>query len=69
MIKYSKECSNKLLGNLGQMRPVNLKSDQEFPGGLVVRTPRFHCRGTQVQSLAGELRSRKPRSTAKKKEK
>ena len=29
----------------------------DFPGGPGVKTPSFHCRGAQVQSLAGELRS------------
>ena len=39
----------------------------EFPGGLVVRIPHFHCRGPQF--LVRELRSHKPRGTAKKKKK
>ena len=39
---------------------------QEFPGGLVVRTPGFHCMA-QFKSLIGELRSCKLHSTAKKK--
>lgn len=29
---------------------------QELPGGPVLRTLYFHFRGTQVQSLVGELR-------------
>ena len=37
----------------------------EFPGGPVVRTQSFHCQA-QVRSQAGELRSHKPCSTAKK---
>ena len=39
----------------------------DFPGGPVVKTPRFHCRGHGVPSLVGELRSYMPRGTAKKK--
>ena len=38
---------------------------REFPGGPVVRTPRFHCRGTG-SSLVRELRSRMLCSTAEK---
>ena len=38
-----------------------------FPGGPAVKTPRFHCRGTRVRSLVGELRSCMARGTAKKK--
>ena len=37
----------------------------EFPGGPVVRTPRFHCRGAGFDSLVRELRSRRPCSMAK----
>ena len=33
---------------------------REFPGGLVVRTPRFHWEGL-IQGLVGKLRSHKPR--------
>lgn len=33
---------------------------KEFPGGLVVRTPRFHWEGL-IQGLVGKLRSHKPR--------
>ena len=40
----------------------------EFPGCLVVRTHTFTA-GALVQSLVGELRSRKPCSKAKKKKK
>ena len=42
------------------------RNSGEFPGGPVVRTLRFHCRGW-VQSLVGELRSHKPNGVAKKK--
>ena len=41
----------------------------EFPVGPVVRTPRSHCRGLQVQSLVRELRSRKPHDVAQNKSK
>ena len=40
---------------------------REFPGGPVVRTPRFHCRGHRFESLVRELGSCKPHSVAKKK--
>ena len=43
-------------------------SMREFPGGLVVRIPGFHCWG-RVQSLVGKLRSCKPCGAAKKKKK
>ena len=39
----------------------------EFPGGPVVRTRHFHYQDARVQSLVGELRSRKLYSAAKKK--
>ena len=32
---------------------------RKFPGSPVVRTPHFHCRGSRVRSLVGELRSYK----------
>ena len=50
---------------------ILLKTSQswEFPGGPVVRTLHFHCRGPGVQSLVGELRSRKLRVADKKKKK
>ena len=35
----------------------------------MIKTRHFHCRGPGVQSLLGELRSRKLRSVAKKKKK
>ena len=37
---------------------------REFPGGPVVRTQRFHCRGLG-STLCWELRSCKPRGAAK----
>ena len=40
-----------------------------FPGGPVLRTPRFHCGEPGIQSLVGELRSRKPQGAAGKKKK
>ena len=30
---------------------------QDFPGGPAIKTPSSHCKGAQVQSLVGELRS------------
>ena len=49
----------------GKPRHLFLTSPSgEFPGGLVVRVQRFHCRGSSlppVHSLVRELRSRKPR--------
>lgn len=40
----------------------NRKSVGDFPGGPVVRVPRFHCCGSGfVGSLVGELRCYKPR--------
>ena len=38
---------------------------REFPGGLVVRTPSFHCRGHLIP-LVGELRAHMLRGMAKK---
>ena len=38
----------------------------DLPGGPVVKTPRFHCRGRRFDPLVGELRSRMPHSVAKK---
>ena len=42
----------------------NLKSKLGFPGGPVVKTPHFHCRGHRFYSLLGKLRSCKPRGEA-----
>ena len=42
---------------------------RDFPGGPVVKTPRFHCRGPGILSLVGELRSNVPRGAAKKRKK
>ena len=41
----------------------------DFPGGLVIKTLHFHCRGKQVQSLIRELRSHMLCGMAKKKKK
>ena len=41
----------------------------ELPGSPVVRTQCSHRQGAWVQPLVGELRSRKPRGTAKKNQK
>ena len=40
---------------------------REFPGGPVVRAPRFHCRGAWVRFLVRELGSRVLGGVAKKK--
>ena len=50
------------------MLPVKEKV-RDFPGGPVVETPHFHCKGAQVQSLVGEPGSHMPQCVAKKKEK
>lgn len=42
---------------------------RDFPGGAVVETPHFHCKGAQVQSLVGEPGSHMPQCVAKKKKK
>ena len=42
---------------------------RDFPGGPVVKTPRFPLQGLQVRSLVGKIRSHKPRGEAKKKKK
>ena len=34
---------------------TKINSKWDFSGGPVVKTPCFHCSGTQVRSLAGEL--------------
>ena len=39
----------------------------DFSGGPVVKTLRFHCRGAQVRSLVGELRSHQEKKKRKKK--
>ena len=44
-----------------------VKNNGGFPGGPVVKTLCFQCRGTQIQSLVEELRSHKLCSSAKKK--
>ena len=41
----------------------------DFPGGPVVRTPCFLCRGCGFDPLSGELKSHKPPGGAKKKKK
>ena len=43
---------------------------QDFPGGPVVKTPCFHCRGRRRFDpwSVGGLNSHKPRGTARKKE-
>ena len=53
--------------NLGVELKKNLH--QDFPGGPVVKTARFHCSGAQLQCLVRELRFHMPRGTAKKKKK
>ena len=44
---------------------IGLSETRDFPGGPVVKTPRFHCRGHGF-SPCGELRSHMPCGTAKK---
>ena len=46
-----------------------LKAVEDFPGGLLVKILRFHCRGPQFRSLVRELRSCMPLTMAKKKKK
>ena len=41
----------------------NLKIKSDFPGGPVMKTPCFHCRGAWVQSLFEESVSHMPRVT------
>ena len=41
----------------------------EFPGSQVIKTPCFHCKGVQVQTLVAELRYHKRLGVAPKKEK
>ena len=43
------------------------KTFQEFPGGLVVRTPVLPLQGAQVPSLVWEIRSHMPSSVVKRK--
>ena len=40
------------------------RQPRDFPGGPVVKTPCFQCRGARVQPLVGELRSHMPRGAA-----
>ena len=44
---------------------ITKRKNWDFPGGPVVRTPRFHC-SERVQSPVRELRSCVPLGTAKK---
>ena len=43
-----------------------LKEVQDFPGGPVVKTPHFPCRGQGFDPRSGNLRSRMPQGVAKK---
>ena len=45
----------------------NLKIKSDFPGGPVMKTPCFHCRGAWVQSLYGESGSHMPGVTTSQK--
>ena len=47
---------------------VSLRSPRDFPGGPVVKTVCFHCKGARARSLVGELRSHRLRDTAPQKE-
>jgi len=49
----------------GAFTQAKIAPSQDFLGGLVVKTPCFQCRGAQVQSLFGKLRSYMPWDTAK----
>ena len=43
------------------------KKIRGLPGGPVVKTLSFHCRGTQIRSLVQELRSHMPHGLVEKK--
>ena len=53
--------------NLNKM--VKKEMARDFPGGLVLKTPCFHCRGHGLDPWSRELRSHMPHSAAKKKKK
>ena len=44
----------------GEMVTAQRLRRGDFPGGPVIKSPCFHCRGTWVLSLVGELRSHVP---------
>ena len=44
-------------GGLQSMESQSQTQLSVHPGGPVVKNPHFHCKGAQVQSLVGELRS------------
>ena len=44
-------------GGLLSMESQSQTQLNVHPGSPVVKNPRFHCKGAQVQSLVGELRS------------
>ena len=48
-------------------RNLKKKIKKDFPGGPVVKIPRFQCRGRGFDSLVGEPRSHMPRGAAEKK--
>ena len=60
--KHMKRCSSSMSSEKCKLK----QQWWEFPGGPVVRTPRFHCWGPGVLSLVRELRSHKPHGSAKK---
>ena len=63
------KCSDTAPPKLSYTHSESKGEQREFPGGPVVRTPSFHCRGARVQSLVREPRSRMPHGVAKKKKK
>ena len=48
---------------------VKKEMARDFPGGPVLKTPCFHCRGHGLDPWSRELRSHMPHSAAKKKKK
>ena len=48
-------------------KPCATKESRDFPGSPGVETPPFQSWGWKVRSLVGELRSRMPQGTGKKK--
>ena len=57
-------------GHVGtEKKRIMIRSSKDFPGGPVVKTPRFQCRGRGFDPWSGELRSHVPCGVAKKKKK
>ena len=68
-LKHGKECLPVDCCLEGHTHIIQKSFSWEFPGGLVVRTPCFHCQGPGSESLVRELRSCKLQAMAKKKKK